>query len=190
MAIIIISPGHVSHIKDKAGCEYNGIIEHLYCYGVLAPLNHFLTYFGHKTFTVLPNPSIKPINNTKQEIDRAYNNCLKEKVAKIIDLNPDLILELHLNAFKTTTASGTFCVVYPNSSSITTAEKISASISDIVGLRDRGIIEESKFYILRKPAAPSIIIELAYASSEKDRRILKLQHSQILFAWAIARVLQ
>ena len=113
--------------------------------------------------------------------------ALRDRVLIANNMNADLFLSIHADAFHNTTAKGITTHVYPNCSKSTRsfAERIQSElIKSFPSHTNRGV-KESNFYVLRKTKMPAILIECEFLSNPKTRRFLKEPENQLAIAQAI-----
>ena len=63
------------------------------------------------------------------------------------------------------------------------AQDILEQITQQLSLRDRGVRIDPEYYVLRRSAMPSLLIELAFITNPSDAE--KLKNDQMVFARAI-----
>lgn len=106
----------------------------------------------------------------------SQSNILTRLANNANRVKADLNLSIHLNAGanqketdgKTT---GVECWIYPRSKSREYAEKICDAISAL-GFKNRGVKENASYYILKKTAKPTIIVECCFVDDPDDCQIL------------------
>ncbi|MGE7621675.1 N-acetylmuramoyl-L-alanine amidase [Viridibacillus sp. NPDC096237] len=88
-----------------------------------------------------------------------YHNC-KER---------DLDVSIHFNAAsKTNDPRGVECLYYDAKS---LSAKVSAAISEVSGLKNRGAKERKELYVLNSTNKPAILIEICFVDSKADAEI-------------------
>lgn len=156
--IINVHAGHNPHGCIACGC--NGYLSESRENRIVKDyLISLLQKAGHTVYDCTVNDGI------------SQNDVLQKIVAKCNVNNVDLDISLHFNAATTETARGTECWCYNASSkAVSYASRICESISEL-GFKNRGVKYNSGFYVLRKTKAPSIIIEICFATSAKDAQL-------------------
>lgn len=104
------------------------------------------------------------------------------------DINAELFVSIHCDAYHKETAHGMTVHVSPNASkeSREVASKIVRFLSDMFPQhRSRGV-KESNFYVLRKTKMPAVLIECEFLSNEETRKFLHEPENQLYLARAIA----
>lgn len=77
----------------------------------------------------------------------------------------DLVIELHLNSYNGS-AKGAEVLCYPATNSRAVAQRVQAKLATV--FNDRGIIETTKFYMLRETKPCAIMIESFFCDSKSD----------------------
>lgn len=96
----------------------------------------------------------------------------------------DLFISVHCNSCANSTANGVECLYYPTSSKgKKIAEIMQNELVKATKLRNRGIVARSDLHVLKRTAAPAVLIECAFLSNEKEEALLKNQPG--IFAAAI-----
>jgi len=113
---------------------------------------------------------------------------LKDRTDYINKIKPDLVLSLHVNAVKNSTASGIeFFINKENSNyekSKAIAEKLNEKIVKNHSLKSRGI-KEAKLFVLDKSEVPAVTVELGFLSNLNDRKYLTDDNEQSRIASTI-----
>lgn len=112
--------------------------------------------------------------------------------ARVEDANSwgaDVFLSLHNNASTSSSVSGLEALVYQNGgTAYSIAQTLLASLSEITGLRNRGIFVRPGLYVLRRTAMPAVLLELGFITNPSDAALLA--SSPGLFAEGIYRGLK
>ncbi|MRM94595.1 N-acetylmuramoyl-L-alanine amidase [Riemerella anatipestifer] len=126
------------------------------------------------------------------------NQTLSEVLRTIKPGRGSVLYDIHLNASTNATATGTECVVsnesYANrDNSYRMAEEICEVASKLLGIRNRGVIPESKtarkrLAILHTKAGISVVHEWCFISNSNDMKALDENMSRA--CEAIARILK
>jgi N-acetylmuramoyl-L-alanine amidase len=129
---------------------------------------------------------IMSLNNNKNivlhftRIDDQFIS-LEERINFINSLKPDLVLSLHINGNKNTTASGMeFYVCKDNvgyEKSRLLATRLEEKFTKNNSFISRGV-KDAQFMILKKSEAPAITVELGFLSNENDKKYLTDKSSQ------------
>jgi len=104
------------------------------------------------------------------------------------NIQPDLLLSLHVNASKNKATSGIELFVPKEGafaqSSNEIALRLGSKLSENLNLKVHNV-KEGQFYILKKSTAPAIIVELGYLTNDADRQYLTTEREQDRFAATI-----
>ena len=111
-------------------------------------------------------------------------------VARVRDANrwgADAFISLHTNASRNPEATGAEGLIYDNSATVARAlsTDIINSLTEVTGLRNRGIIERPGLYVLKETRMPATIIEMGFISNPYDAELMA--YSPGLFAEGIYR---
>jgi len=103
------------------------------------------------------------------------------------DVDPDMIVSLHCNAFDTR-ATGTEVLYYHNSQkSKQMAEVLQKHLVDALKLRDRGVkpkhTEDRGGYLLRYTEAPCVICEPFFIDNDVDCKVAHDHHDALVKAY-------
>ena len=105
--------------------------------------------------------------------DTTTASSLKARVDAANNWPADYFISLHCNANTNPAISGTEAYVFAME---TRAEEMAGDIlegiSDMTGLRDRGVYARPTLYVLRETAMPAALIELGYLTNSNDRAML------------------
>jgi len=106
---------------------------------------------------------------------------LKDRVSMINNLNPDLVISLHINSSQNKDMNGVRAYVSSSKKeyrdkSMESAEKIVNSVSG--NNLAKGKIEEANFYILKNANCPAVTLEVGYLSNNNDRAYLNSEKGQ------------
>lgn len=117
------------------------------------------------------------------------NIPLKERVFIANQLNSDLFVSIHCDAFKDLSSSGMTCHVSTHASKASKmfAEKISESMSiSFPKIRNRGT-RKTNYYVLRHTKMPAVLIECGFLSNDEEREFLKRPENHFEIAAAITK---
>ncbi len=86
--------------------------------------------------------------------------------------NADIFVSIHQNSFTSSSARGVEVYYYPGSVfGKALAEKLSTSLSEATGLKNRGA-KEANFYVLRNTKAIAVLVECGFMSNPDELRLL------------------
>ena len=96
-------------------------------------------------------------------------------------------MSIHTNASVNPNANGAEVLIYSISSTgaYNLAEDIITNLTEVTGLRNRGIIERPGLYVLRRTAMPAVLVELGFITNPGDAELMA--NSPRLFALGIYR---
>lgn len=134
-------------------------------------------HFTEKEIVASIAEKIKKNNSNKNvviHLTRTEDNfiSLQERAKLINELQPDLVLSLHVNGNKSTEASGIEIYISPQSSKYENSKLIANH-----NFKSRGV-KDANFMLLRETAYPSITVELGFLSNENDRQYLTNDNQQ------------
>jgi len=101
--------------------------------------------------------------------------ALKERVAYINEMKPDLVISLHLNAHKDPSANGTEIFVSEKCENYEVSNSMARTLKDRLSeekLFKNIKIKNADFLILKNTDSPAILIEFGFMSNETDRETL------------------
>jgi len=85
----------------------------------------------------------------------------------------DVFLSLHTNASVNSEVSGQEALVYSDGgTSYNIAETLLRSLSEVTGLRNRGVFIRPGLYVLRRTAMPAVLLELGFITNASDADLL------------------
>ena len=118
---------------------------------------------------------------------------LAERVSKINEINPDLVISLHINSNTIKDKSGTEAYVSHKNTKYheiakEKAEKLLHAISND-NLKSIGV-KSANFMLLKNVNCPSVLLELGYISNENDRKYITSEQGQNEIAANIIKSLQ
>lgn len=135
-------------------------------------------------------------NNTDPDVhfvllrDEDQTLSLQERILKINELKPDLVISLHLNKSENQEMNGYEIYVCPSNENFEQskifAEKINQQFKSL-DLDNRGV-KEQRFKIIRESQSPSVLIEMGFSSNENDRKFLASEKGQNLIVENILKV--
>ena len=179
MAIkIYVDQGH-NPVNPNAGAEGNGLREQDLMYRIGTELAGLLRADG--------NYEVRLSRPTPQT--QLGNNLASSLAARVNEANAwgaDYFISLHANASSSPSAGGTEAYVFSvPSTAASLARSITSSISDTVGIRNRGVLARPSLYVLKKTQMPATLLELAFISNPREAALMRDEPD--LFARAIYR---
>ncbi len=166
MAIkIYIDQGHNPEAPN-AGAEGNGLKEQDITYRVgqdLAELLRANENFEVRLSRPTPTTSLGSTNSTS----------LRARVDDANAWGADYFISIHTNASENSNVSGTEAFAYSRpSAAFSLGENIIQGITDVTGLRNRGMKVRPGLYVLRKTTMPSVLVELGFISNPGDAALM------------------
>ena len=90
----------------------------------------------------------------------------------------EIFLSIHCNAFTKSAANGTETFYYPKSArDMALAKALQDGMLDHSGLRNRGV-KEARFYVLHHSSMPAALVELAFITNPKEKKLLADENFQ------------
>jgi N-acetylmuramoyl-L-alanine amidase len=176
---VYIDQGH--NPRDyNTGAEGNGYFEQDITYEIGVLLYDYLA----------ANPNYTPrLSRPTPETVLGTNNSTS-LVARVREANSwgaDVFISLHTNAAISPRANGAEALIYSTSSPVAygLAEDILTNLTEITGLRNRGIVERPGLYVLRRTAMPAVLVEMGFISNPEEAELMA--NSPNLFALGIYR---
>lgn len=166
MAIkIYIDQGH-NPVNPNAGAEGNGLREQNITYKIGVELYNLINSTpGLEARLSRPTP--------ETQLGTSNTSSLSARVNDANSWGADYFISLHTNASSVSNASGIEGYVYALG---TPAEELSNDIveklSEVTGLRDRGVYARPGLYVLRKTNMPATLIELGFITTPTDARMM------------------
>lgn len=116
---------------------------------------------------------------------------LSDRVTKINELNPDLVISLHLNSNKDTTINGFETYVGEknnfNDQSMKVAESLLKSAPKSLQKQE---VKKANLYMLNNVTCPAVLIEMGYVTNSHDREFLSSQLGQQRIAETIVKTVK
>jgi N-acetylmuramoyl-L-alanine amidase len=106
--------------------------------------------------------------------------ALSERVAKINEINPDLMISLHINASKNASENGINAYVSKqNGFYEQSLARANSLINKIANEKlAKGAVKEGNFAIIKDSKCPAFLIEVGYLSNENDKNYITSESGQ------------
>lgn len=118
---------------------------------------------------------------------------LEDRINTINELNPDLVISLHVNkAISNNTTSGVEAYVSVNNSHYEASTEQARKLIEAIAndkLQSRSV-KQANFMVLRKSNCPSVSLELGFISNENDRKYITSEEGQNEIAANIIKSIQ
>ena len=105
---------------------------------------------------------------------------LEQRVNRINEINPSLVISLHTNSSKNLEEKGIHAYVSQKNEfyeqSKISAKKLLESVANQSLLK--GEVKDANFYIVRKSKCPAVLLEIGYLSNEKDKTYITSENGQ------------
>ena len=175
---VYIDQGH-NPSGFNTGAEGNGFFEQDITYDIGVRLYDY--FAGNPEFEPrLSRPTPNTILGTNN------SSSLTTRVRDANSWGADIFISLHTNASENPNASGTEVLVYRTAGrAYRLAEDVLRELTNITGLRNRGVIARPGLYVLRRTNMPAILVEMGFISNENDVELMV--YSPNLFALGIYR---
>ncbi len=163
---IYIDQGH-NPVNPNAGAEGNGLREQDLVYAIGQALARRLRANGE--FEVrLSRPTPDVVLGTSNA------TSLAARVRDANEWGADYFISLHTNASSSPSASGVEAYAYSRGTqAFRLGEDVLDELSDITGLRNRGMKERPGLYVLRRTAMPAILVELGFITNPGDAALMR-----------------
>lgn len=160
-----IDQGHNPE-NPNAGAVGNGLREQDITYRVGQSLAELLR--SNNNFEVrLSRPTAETTLGTSN------TTSLRARVNDANAWGADYFISIHTNASENPEASGTEAFAYSNpSAAFRLGEDLIEGISEITGLRNRGMKVRSGLYVLRKTSMPAVLVELGFITNVNDATLM------------------
>ena len=163
---IYIDQGH-NPVNPNAGAEGNGLREQDLVYTIGQRLADRLR--ADPDFDVRLS---RPTRETQLGASNATS--LAARVNEANRWGADYFISLHTNAAASSSASGSEAYVYDRSSrAFEFATDILTNLTDVTGLRDRGVAARPGLYVLRKTQMPATLVELGFITNPGDAALMR-----------------
>ena len=161
-----IDQGH-NPKNPNAGAEGNGLREQdiVYPIGVeLAARLNANPNFEARLSRPTPTTQIGTSNSTS----------LRLRVQEANAWGADYFISLHTNAADNPAANGIEAFAFSRpSAAFSLGTDILNSLSDVTGLRNRGMQVRTNLYVLRKTAMPAVLVELGFITNPGDAFLMR-----------------
>ncbi|MBQ4584735.1 MAG: N-acetylmuramoyl-L-alanine amidase [Clostridia bacterium] len=177
MAIkIYIDQGHNPN-PPNTGAEGNGLREQDITYEVGVRLAELLRQNG--------NFEVRLSRPTRQtQLGTSNSSSLRVRVDDANSWGADYFISIHANASVDSSANGTEVLVYSRPSRASRlAQDILTSVTEITGLKNRGIKLRPGLYVLKKTTMPAVLVELGFITNPQDA--YQMSNNPQLFARGI-----
>jgi N-acetylmuramoyl-L-alanine amidase len=162
---IYIDQGHNPE-SPNAGAEGNGYREQDITYRVGIELAQLLRANGNFDVRLSrPTPST--------QLGSSNSSSLRARVNDANSWGADYFISIHTNASTASSVNGTEALVYSAPSVASElAEDIVREVTDITGLRNRGVKLRPGLYVLRKTNMPAVLVEIGFISNSRDANLM------------------
>ena len=176
---IYIDQGH--NPRDfNTGAEGNGYFEQDITYEVGRILYNYLD--ENPEFTPrLSRPTPDTVLGTSNV------SSVTTRVNQANSWGADVFISIHTNASVNPAANGSEVLIYSTSSTeaYNLADDILTNMTEVTGLRNRGIVERPGLYVLRRTRMPAVLVEMGFITNPGDAELMA--ESPNLFALGIYR---
>jgi N-acetylmuramoyl-L-alanine amidase len=125
--------------------------------------------------------------------DTDNNIALTDRINRINELKPDLVISLHVNkVYSNNTSSGIEAYVSEKNNNHKTSKEQAEKLLNAIAndkLQSRGV-KQANFMILRNSNCPSVSLELGFISNENDRNYITSEEGQYEIAKNILKGIQ
>ena len=179
MIKIYVDQGHNPR-EYNTGAEGNGFYEQDITYEV-----------GRILYRLLKNnPNFDPRLSRPTEdtiLGTSNASSLTARVREANTWGADVFVSLHTNASPNPSANGTEALIYSRSSTeaLGLAESILTELTQVTGLRNRGVIERPGLYVLKRTTMPAVLVEMGFITNRYEAELMA--YSPGLFAEGIYR---
>jgi N-acetylmuramoyl-L-alanine amidase len=163
---IYIDQGH-NPVNPNAGAEGNGLREQDLVYTIGQELAALLR--ANPDFEVRLS---RPTRDTLLGTTNATS--LAARVNEANRWGADYFISLHTNAASSSSASGAEAYVYARGTpAFGFAENILDNLTEITGLRNRGVQPRPGLYVLKKTRMPATLLELGFITNPGDAALMR-----------------
>jgi len=174
--IIVIDAGHGGWDPGKVG--KNDILEANINLAIAEDLQVLLDLAGATVF--MTRAQDVALGDTK-------NTDLAARTAMPTDMQADIFVSIHQNAYHTSNVSGAQTFYYGDSQqSKLLAESIQARLRSFLDTENRKEAKSNEdYYLLKKTQTPAVIVECGFLTNEEESQKLSRQDYQEKVAWGI-----
>jgi len=123
-------------------------------------LKPLLIRLGHQVFAVRPNSA------------ESVTHSLQQRVSKSNQLNADLFISVHFNAFNGKANGSEVFAASPSGREY--ANSIKYNLAEL-GFFDRGVKDGSHLYVIKNTIAPAILVECCFCDSAIDMKFFNAE---------------
>ena len=175
---VYVDQGHNPN-SFNTGAEGNGFFEQDITYDIGVRLYDYLA----------ANPEFEPrLSRPTPDtvLGTSNSSSLTARVREANRWGADIFISLHTNAAENENASGSEGLVYRlEGRAYELAEDILREMTNLTGLRNRGVIARPGLYVLRRTDMPAVLVEMGFISNALDAELMV--YSPNLFALGIYR---
>jgi len=163
---IYIDQGH-NPVNPNAGAEGNGLREQDLVYTIGQRLADRLR--------ATPDYEVRLSRPTRDtQLGTSNASSLAARVNEANRWGADYFISLHTNAASSPSASGSEAYVYSRPSrAFGFAQEILTNLTDVTGLRNRGVQARPGLYVLRKTQMPATLLELGFITNPGDAALMR-----------------
>ena len=163
---IYIDQGH-NPVNPNAGAEGNGLREQDLVYTIGQELAARLR--------ADPDFEVRLSRPTRDTLLGTTNaTSLAARVSEANRWGADYFISLHTNAASSSSASGAEAYVYARGTpAFGFAEDILDNLTEITGLRNRGVQPRPGLYVLKKTRMPATLLELGFITNPGDAALMR-----------------
>ena len=166
MPKIYIDQGHNPE-PPNTGAEGNGLREQDITYRVGQELAALLRRSGNWDVRLS-----RPTSDTQLGTSNA--SSLRARTSEANNWGADYFVSIHTNASLDRSANGVEAYAYSSPSrAFSLGEDIVNSISEITGLKDRGMKVRPGLYVLKNTSMPAVLVELGFISNPGDAALMR-----------------
>ena len=176
---VYVDQGH-NPSDFNTGAEGNGYFEQDITYEVGRLLYNYLNA-DPEFIPRLSRPSPDTVLGTSNA------SSVTARVREANAWGADVFISIHTNASTNPSANGSEALIYSvrSEEAFALAEDILVKMTEITGLRNRGIVERPGLYVLRRTSMPAVLVELGFITNASDAELMAT--SPNLFALGIYR---
>ena len=173
---IYIDQGH-NPINPNAGAEGNGYREQDLVFTIGVELAEILRAEGYDVRLSRPTADT--------QLGTSNATSLAARVNEANTWGADYFISLHANSSSLAGASGSEALVYNlNSAAAALGADILVGLADATGLPNRGVVQRTDLYVLRRTRMPAVLVELGFITNAGDASLMA--NSPQLFALGVA----